>query len=36
MGELMVASPALSQGRVFLRGDKHLFCIGVPKGTGAD
>jgi len=28
LGELMVASPALSQGRIFLRGDKHLYCIG--------
>jgi outer membrane protein assembly factor BamB len=28
VGELVVASPALSQGRVFLRGDKHLYCIG--------
>jgi len=26
--ELVVASPALSQGCVFLRGDKHLYCIG--------
>ena len=29
VGELIVASPALSQGCVFLRGDKHLYCIGV-------
>jgi outer membrane protein assembly factor BamB len=28
-GELVVASPALSQGHVFLRGDKHLYCIGA-------
>jgi outer membrane protein assembly factor BamB len=28
IGESIVASPALSQGRVFLRGEKHLFCIG--------
>ena len=28
VGELVVASPALSQGRIFLRGDKHLYCIG--------
>jgi outer membrane protein assembly factor BamB len=27
VGELLVASPALSQGCVFLRGDKHLYCI---------
>jgi len=29
VGELVVASPALSQGHVFLRGDKHLYCIGA-------
>jgi outer membrane protein assembly factor BamB len=28
VGEGIVASPALSQGRIFLRGEKHLFCIG--------
>jgi outer membrane protein assembly factor BamB len=28
VGETLVASPALSQGRIFLRGDKHLWCIG--------
>ena len=28
IGEGIVASPALSQGRIFLRGEKHLFCIG--------
>ncbi len=28
IGEKCFASPALSQGRIFLRGDKHLFCIG--------
>lgn len=27
IGEAVVASPALSQGCIFLRGDKHLFCI---------
>jgi outer membrane protein assembly factor BamB len=30
IGESIVASPALSQGCIFLRGDKHLFCVG-PK-----
>jgi len=24
------ASPAISRGRLYLRGDKHLFCIGSP------
>jgi outer membrane protein assembly factor BamB len=28
MGESIVASPALSNGQIFLRGAKHLFCIG--------
>jgi outer membrane protein assembly factor BamB len=28
MGETIVASPAVSQRQVFLRGEKHLFCIG--------
>lgn len=27
VGESLVASPALSNGQIFLRGDKHLFCI---------
>jgi outer membrane protein assembly factor BamB len=28
LGEGIEASPAVSQGRLFLRGDKHLYCIG--------
>jgi outer membrane protein assembly factor BamB len=28
IGEKCFASPALSNGQLFLRGDKHLFCIG--------
>ena len=28
MGEGLVASPAISGGQIFLRGEKHLFCIG--------
>jgi len=28
LGELVWASPAISQGRIFIRTDKHLFCIG--------
>jgi outer membrane protein assembly factor BamB len=27
MGESLVASPAVSHGEIFLRGQKHLFCI---------
>lgn len=29
LGEKTFASPALSQGQIFLRGDQHLFCIGT-------
>lgn len=28
LGERCFASPAISGGRLFLRGDKHLFCVG--------
>jgi outer membrane protein assembly factor BamB len=28
MGETIVASPAISNGRIYLRGEKHLFAIG--------
>ncbi len=28
IGEQMRASPAISNGKIYLRGDKHLFCIG--------
>ncbi len=28
IGERMNASPAISDGKIYLRGDKHLFCIG--------
>ena len=31
LGEKTFASPAISQGQIFLRGDKHLFCIGTRK-----
>jgi outer membrane protein assembly factor BamB len=40
LGEVILASPAISQGRIFIRGDKHLFCIGVaekqPKAMSAE
>jgi outer membrane protein assembly factor BamB len=29
LGEEIVASPAIAGGRLFIRGTKHLFCIGV-------
>jgi outer membrane protein assembly factor BamB len=28
LGERCLASPAISQGRIFIRSDQHLFCIG--------
>ncbi|MBI5768115.1 MAG: PQQ-binding-like beta-propeller repeat protein [Verrucomicrobia bacterium] len=31
LGEKFFASPALAGGRMFLRGDKHLFCLGVER-----
>jgi len=31
VGETIVASPAVSNGELFLRGEKHLFCIGNVK-----
>jgi outer membrane protein assembly factor BamB len=30
LGEIVSSSPAISQGQIFLRGEKHLFCIGKP------
>lgn len=30
IGERVFASPAISNGQLFLRSDKHLFCIGKP------
>ena len=33
MGEGIVASLAISDGQIFLRGAKHLFCIGTPKAS---
>ncbi len=29
IGETMFSSPAISNGRIYLKGAKHLFCIGV-------
>lgn len=28
IGETMFASPAISNGKIYLRGTKHIFCIG--------
>lgn len=34
LGEFSYASPAISGGQLFLRGEKHLFCIGNKKAAG--
>ena len=31
LGEKCFASPAISQNCIFIRGDRHLFCIGISK-----
>jgi len=31
LGERCFASPALSQGQIFIRSDRHLFCLGSGK-----
>jgi outer membrane protein assembly factor BamB len=34
LGEAVYASPAFQDGRIYLRGKKHLFCIAETKGDG--
>ncbi len=34
LGENSYASPALSDGQIFLRTDKHLWCVGTRRPTG--
>lgn len=34
LGEYCYSSPALSQGCLYIRGERHLFCIGVPQAAG--
>ena len=29
LGEYCYASPAISQGQIIMRGEKHLFCVGA-------
>jgi hypothetical protein len=29
LGEKVQASPAISKGKIFIRGEKHLFAIGT-------
>ncbi len=33
IGERMNASPAISNGRIYLRGNKHIFCIGKKRSA---
>ncbi len=35
LGERVFASPAFSDGEIFLRGASHLFCIGGKGERGA-
>jgi len=35
LGERAVASPAVSNGQIFIRTDRHVFAIGGARGTGA-
>jgi len=28
MGEVLMSTPAISEGRIFFRGEKHVFCVG--------
>ena len=32
IGEAVIATPAVSDGRLYIRGKEHLFCIGRPRG----
>lgn len=36
VGERVSSSPAVADNRLFIRGDKHLFCIGKPSAKRAE
>jgi outer membrane protein assembly factor BamB len=36
LGEFTHASPAVSNGRIYIRGEKHLFCIGAKQREGGE
>ena len=36
LGERCNASPAFMPGRIYIRGTRHLYCIGVPEEQGTD
>jgi len=31
LGEAVIASPAVGGGKLWVRGEKHLFCLGTRK-----
>jgi outer membrane protein assembly factor BamB len=33
LGETILGSPAISNGRIYLRSDQHLFCIGAASAA---
>ena len=33
LGERCAASPAISGGRIYIRGESHLYCVGRPKSA---
>jgi outer membrane protein assembly factor BamB len=33
LGEPVFASPAVANGRLYVRGRQHLFCVGRPAGN---
>ena len=36
MGEVVMATPAISEGRLYVRGQKHLFCIEDRESVGSN
>jgi len=34
LGEFTYSSPAIADGRIFIRGEKHLFCLGTDAAAG--
>jgi outer membrane protein assembly factor BamB len=34
LGEFCYASPAISQGQIFFRGENHLYCVGSAETAG--
>jgi hypothetical protein len=35
IGEAVSSTPAVADNRLFLRGEKHLFCVGKPEKSAA-